>query len=65
VQSAARDQQVLDAWTSRRLDDGTRLNLGRTDREQAFIVRETGSIRYECRLEPRLVQMARYVLAAG
>lgn len=42
TQSAARDQQVLDAWASRRLDDGTRLSLGRTDREQAFVVRETG-----------------------
>jgi hypothetical protein len=41
-QSPARDQQVIDAWNTKRLDDGTRLNLGLTDREQAFVVRDTG-----------------------
>jgi hypothetical protein len=36
------DQMVINAWSSRQLSDGTRLNLGRTDTEQGFVVREDG-----------------------
>jgi hypothetical protein len=36
------DQIVIAAWTKRRLTDGSKLRLGRTDREQGFIVRSGG-----------------------
>lgn len=41
-QSSQSDQLVISAWSSRRLSDGSRLNLGLTDREQGFVVRNDG-----------------------
>lgn len=41
-QSSQSDQFVIGAWTSRTLSDGSRLNLGFTDREHGFTVRDDG-----------------------
>ncbi len=40
---ATLDVQVRNAWTTRRLSDGTRLNLGATKDEQGFAVNGTGT----------------------
>lgn len=37
------DAHVIDAWNNRQLSDGTRLNLGRTNAEQGFIVTPDGT----------------------
>lgn len=36
------DQTIISAWQSRTLTDGTKLDLGRTDREQGFVLRDGG-----------------------
>lgn len=36
------DQTVINAWQSRTLTDGTKLNLGRSDVEQGFVLRDGG-----------------------
>lgn len=36
------DELVVTAWNSRTLTDGTRLDLGTTDKEQGFVVRDDG-----------------------
>lgn len=41
--TARMDAHVVEAWHSRELTDGTSLDLGRTDREQGFVVREDGT----------------------
>jgi hypothetical protein len=40
---------VVDAWQTRMLSDGTRLQLGRTDKEQGFVVRPDGIFPIEFR----------------
>lgn len=41
-ENASLDANVVRAWKTGKLSDGSRLNLGRTDREQGFTVREDG-----------------------
>lgn len=41
--TALHDAQVRLAWTRRALSDGTRLDLGRSDKEQMFAVTPTGT----------------------
>ena len=41
--TAAYDSQVRDAWIRRALSDGTRLDLGHSDKEQMFAVTLTGT----------------------
>jgi hypothetical protein len=40
---SAVERQIVSAWQSRQLTDGTRLNLGRVDREQMFAVTPDGT----------------------
>ncbi|WP_375404506.1 hypothetical protein [uncultured Sphingomonas sp.] len=36
------DAVVIEAWRTRTLTDGTKLDLGRTEKEQGFVVRDDG-----------------------
>ena len=47
--TALLDVNVKIAWENKRLTDGTRLNLGRTDQEQGFIVKPEGTFAVDFR----------------